>query len=65
MWSMANYSPTRYVQFDDKDEAIKAVEQTKATYNGEAYESVAGKYMAVVQGEALLLVARWREGIPA
>jgi hypothetical protein len=60
------YVPTRYVQFEDKEEATKAVVQSASTYNGQVVESIAGKYMAAVMGENLLLVARWGENsLPA
>jgi hypothetical protein len=52
----------RYVQFDDKEEASKAVRQSAATYNGSVVESPKGDYLAAVLGENLLMIAKWREG---
>jgi hypothetical protein len=64
--AIQNYAPTRYVQFEEKEEATKAAIQSAAAYNGQVVESIAGKYMAAVVGENLLLVARWSENkLPA
>jgi hypothetical protein len=52
----------RFVRFDDKEEATKAVLQSAATYNGSVIESPRGDYLAAVLGEDLLMIAKWCEG---